>query len=194
MVPGTPGAGDCRPNVRGLPDRQCPDYSVPYNSAAKMPLPIACGITENRRPRVGKVMCIGEEVCEHCGQFFGASTAAAGVRDHCVRCPHSADTVVVDLRLFGLARTRNSSRMLPARSRCRDRIECVYSFPDACTVFDLRCFGHFLCPFLFRVVYTAGVLCSAVNRPVWVSSAGDSAPCARTLADALSMTTDMWAR
>ncbi|WP_311051983.1 hypothetical protein, partial [Rhodococcus qingshengii] len=65
-VPGT-----WRSNVRGLSNRQCPDYSVPYNSAAKMPLPISCGITENRRPRVGKVMCIGAQVREHGGQFFG---------------------------------------------------------------------------------------------------------------------------
>ncbi|WP_261949312.1 hypothetical protein [Rhodococcus sp. T9N] len=49
--------------------------------------------------RVGQAMCIGAQDREHGGQLFGASTAAAGIRDHSVRCPHSADVTIVDLPL-----------------------------------------------------------------------------------------------
>ena len=189
-VPGT-----WRSNVRGLPGRQCPDYSVPYNSAAKMPLPIACGITENRRPtrRQGDVhrsasprtrWAILRYRCRSGGhtRSFRLLPAQRGRKLSWIcdsgPCSHKELVAHAPRPLSTAATASNVS--IPSQTRAR---YSGFVVSDNC-----------LSPFPFRVSYTAGVLCSAANRPVWVSSAGDGAPCARTLALVSSMTTDMWAR
>ena len=93
-VPGTAGrtSGDCR--AVSAPITRCCT-----TRRRKCPSPLRVASPKIDAQRVGQVMCIGAQVRKHRGQSFGASTAAAGIRDHSVRCPHSADVTIVDLPL-----------------------------------------------------------------------------------------------